>query len=91
MKTTFSLNQNTINHYLKEGEGVGFDEDFNTGDNLVALWLTDILIDEGLFQEFKNIGEGESEGANGVSAIMIMRNQIKLRQIEMITSFGFDL
>ena len=80
-----------INHYLKEGDGVGFDKEMNTGDNSFARWLTDILIEEGLFQEFKNIGEGELEGANGVSAIMVMRRQVKLEQIEMITSFGSNL
>ena len=81
-----------INHYLNHGnDGVGFDKEINTGDPSPAIWLEDILIDEGLFQEFKNIGKDKFEGANGVFAIMITRTQIKLKQKEHITSFGSNL
>ena len=69
-----------INIYLKEDGEMGFDKELVTGDPETQLFVSELLVEEGLFKDLKI--------CNG---IMYLRKKAKLQQIEMIESFGSDL
>ena len=69
-----------INIYLKEDGEMGFDKELVTGDQETQVFVSELLVEEGLFKDLKI--------CNG---IMYLRKKAKLQQIEMIESFGSDL
>ena len=69
-----------INTYLKEDGKIGFDKELVTGDPETKLFVSELLVEEGLFIDLKFC-----------YGIMILRKTVKLQQIEMIKSFGSDL
>lgn len=69
-----------INIYLKEDGEMGFDKELVTGDQETQVFVSELLVEEGLFKDLKICG-----------GIMLLRKKAKLQQIEMIESFGSDL
>ena len=69
-----------INMYLKEDGEMGFDKEPFTGDPENQLFVSELLVEEGLFKDL-----------NICNVIMYLRNKAKLQQIEMIESFGSDI
>jgi hypothetical protein len=69
-----------INTYLKEDGKIGFDKELVTGDPETKLFVSELLVEEGLFIDLKFC-----------YGIMTLRKTVKLQQIEMIKSFGSDL